>query len=230
MKFVKDIIYNILFLQETFLKMRLSRTIGVKNLSKRKKYFSNGIMLDLNALADEEKEKLEAEIFNILKTYNFEPKKILEYVEKQGTKVHYLQESKKILYPIKENEGFICPAKGAKALYLSLAINKKPKLKTDGMFVLSKGEINKYYFIYHFYNWFAYKKGIAGLDSESQELLKRYLLTPADTKELQLDEIYKLKDAIKQDKASIAFVIKLCQRYEGTKNAIEKMKDGGAKL
>ena len=230
MKLVKDILYSILAIQEKILRKKLARTIGVRNFSKRKRYYSNGAMLDLNSLADIEKEKLETEIFNILKTYDYEPKRILEYIEKQGTKVYYLSEAKKILYPIRENEGFICPACGAKAIYLSLTINKKLKFNTEGMFVLSKGEINKYYFIYHFYNWFAYKNGINGLDSKSQELLKKYLFTDSDTKELQLDEIYKLKDAIKQDKSAIEFVVKLCQRYEGAKNAIDKMKDGGAKL
>ena len=81
MKIVKNILYNILAIQEKFLRMKLSRTIDVKNHSKRKRYYSSGSILDLNSLANAEKEKLEAEIYNILKTYNFEPKQILEYIE-----------------------------------------------------------------------------------------------------------------------------------------------------
>ena len=69
------------------------------------------------------------------------------------------------------------------------------------------------------------------MDTESQELLKKYLFTDADTKELQLAEIFKLKDAIRQDKASIEFVVKLCRNYEGAKQALDKMKnDGSANL
>ena len=69
------------------------------------------------------------------------------------------------------------------------------------------------------------------MERESQELLKKYLFTDSDTKELQLDEIFKLKDAIKQDKASIEFVVKLCRNYYGTKQALKKMQtDGSAKL
>ena len=155
----------------------------------------------------------------------------MEYIKLQGTYVKVLKSAKKILYPIGENEGFIPPAKGCKALYISLATDKKFRLKTDEMFILSNGEINKYYFIYHFYNWYAYKHSISGMDSEAQALLKKYLFTTSDTKELQLADIYKLKDAIKQDKASIEFVVKLCREYEGTKQAIEKIKnDGSAKL
>ena len=69
------------------------------------------------------------------------------------------------------------------------------------------------------------------MDTESQELLKKYLFSSADTKELQLSEIFKLKDAIRQDKASIEFVIKLCRNYDGAKQALTKIQnEGSAKL
>lgn len=228
---LKNLIYFLLSLQEKILKYRLSKTLGVKNTSKRKRHYSNGCTLDLNSMAELEKQQLEDEINLILKQYNYEPKKILEYIEAQGTKVYFVEKASKLLNPIGENEGFISPATGSLALYLSLATEKKPSFKTNEMFILSKGEINKYYFIYHFYNWFAFKHNIAGLDAESQKLLKKYLFGEGDTKELQLAEIYKLKDAIKQDKASIEFVVKLCRNYDGAKQALDKMKnDGSAKL
>lgn len=228
---LKKIIYGILSIQEKILKYQLSKTLGVKNKSKRKRHYLAGCTLDLNALADCEKQKLEEEIALLLKKYNYEPLELLKYIEKQGTKVFFIDKASKLLNPIGENEGFIYPAKGSLAMYLSLATSKKTALKTDEMFVLSKGEINKYYFIYHFYNWFAFKHGIAGMDSESQKLLKKYLFENSDTKELQLADIYKLKDAIKQDKASIEFVVKLCRNYDGAKQALDKMKnDGSAKL
>ena len=228
---LKKIIYGILSIQEKILKYQLSKTLGVKNKSKRKRHYLAGCTLDLNALADCEKQKLEEKIALLLKKYNYEPLELLKYIEKQGTKVFFIDKASKLLNPIGENEGFIYPAKGSLAMYLSLATSKKTALKTDEMFVLSKGEINKYYFIYHFYNWFAFKHGIAGMDSESQKLLKKYLFENSDTKELQLADIYKLKDAIKQDKASIEFVVKLCRNYDGAKQALDKMKnDGSAKL
>ena len=100
------------------------------------------------------------------------------------------------------------------------------------MFILTRGEINKYYFIYHLYNWYAYKHNIEGLDTESQELLKKYLFNPTeeDFSKLQLADIFKLKDAIRQDKAAIEFVFKLCQKYESTKKALNKLKDNGISL
>ena len=225
---LKNIIYWFLSVQEKILKHRLSKTLGVKNASKRKRHYNNGCTLDLNTMADIEKQKLEDENHLILKKYHYEPNDILNYIRSQGTKIYFVDNASKLLNPIGENEGFIYPASGSLALYLSLAAEKKPRLKTDEMFVLSKGEINKYYFIYHFYNWFAFKHGIAGMDANSQKLLKKYLYSGVETKELQLSEIYQLKDAIKQDKASIEFVVKLCRNYDGAKQALDKMKNKGS--
>lgn len=231
MNLFKNILYSIFSLQEKFLTRKLHKTLGIKNSSKRKKYYSEGCLLSLDLMADGEKQKIEEELLLILKSSNYDPLEVLEYIKKHDTKVFYI-ESSKSLHAIGENEGFIYPQKGSKALYLSLLTGQGVKFKTDAMFLLSKGEINKYYFIYHLYNWYAFKHNISGMDYDSQELLKKYLFNPSeeDFSKLQLEDIYKLKDAIKQDKASIEFVFKLCQRYEGAKNALEKLKDNGANI
>lgn len=230
MKTLKDIIYYILSIQEKILRLQLSRTIGAKDLSKRKRTYTNGCFLDLNTLADSQKQKFEDELMMLLEKSEYDPEKLLRYIEVQGTKVIKIDNASKILNSINENEGFIYPQKGAKAIYLSLSCLKKMKFQTNEIFILSNGEINKYYFIYHFYNWFAFKNNILGMDVDSQNLLKKYLFSNSDTNTLQLSEIYKLKEAIRQDKASIEFVIKLCRNYDGAKQALIKLKDGGAKI
>ncbi len=227
---LKGLIYKFLSLQELFLRKRLAKTLGVKNTSKKKEHFYKGCTVSLSTLAEKEKQRLEEEINLILNKYNYEPEKILKYIESQNTKVIFLDNASKLLAPITENEGFIYPAKGAKALYLALAAEKTFKLQTDAMFILSKGKINKYFFIYQFYNWFAYKNNIAGLDTESQELLKKYLYSDSPVETLQLSDIYKLKDAIHQDKAAIEFVIKLCRNFEGTSQALNKIKQEGSAI
>ena len=93
MKLLKNIIYNILSVQETILRKRLSATIGAKHLSKRKRRYSNGCTLDLNSMAEAEKQKLEEEMNLILKKYDYEPEKILEYIKNQGTGVYYLEKA-----------------------------------------------------------------------------------------------------------------------------------------
>lgn len=229
MSLFKNLIYFILSVQEKILTKNLSRTIGIKNHSKRKKFYTEGCFLSLEALAQSEKEKMEEELLLILKSANYNPKEVLEYIKKHSTDVYFIEKAS-YLNSIGENEGFIYPQKGLKALYISLLTQGKIRFKTPELFILSKGEINKYYFIYHFYNWYAFKHNIAGLDTESQELLKKYLFSDENLNKLQLADIYKLKDAIKQDKASIEFVVKLCRNYEGSKQALEKLKDQGTSI
>ncbi len=231
MSLFKKIVMFFLTLQERRLTNNLNKTLGVKSNSKRKSFYTNGCFMSFDAIAESEKTKMEEELALILKSSNYEPKEVLEYIKKHGTSVFYIDNSKS-LNSIGENEGFIYPQKGAKALYLSLLVKQGFNLKTNEMFILTKGEINKYYFIYHFYNWYAFKHNIAGMDRDSQELLKKFLFSSSeeDFSKLQLADIYKLKDAIKQDKASIEFVFKLCRQYEGTKQALQKLKENGANL
>jgi len=227
---IKNLIYYILSIQEKFLRLRLSKTLNAKNSSKNKRHYTNGCFLDLSSLAEIEKQKFEEELAFLLEKSNYEPENLLRYIEVQGTTVIRIDNASSILNSIGENEGFIYPTQGMRAMYLSLAFLKRCQFKTSAMFILNRGEINKYYFIYHFYNWFAFQKNINGLDSESQTLLRKFLFEDNDVKTLQLSEIYKLKDAIKQDKASIEFVIKLCRNYEGAKQALSKLKTNGANI
>ena len=227
----KNIFLFILSLQERMLTKSLSGTLGVRNTSKSKKYFRQGCLLSLETIAESEKQKMEEELGLILKSSNYEPTEVLKYIQNHGTNVFYISNAKS-LHSIGENEGFIYPQKGLNALYFSLLTQKKIAFKTDEMFVLTKGDINKYYFIYHFYNWYAFKHNIIGLDFDSQKLLNKYLFSPneKDFSKLQLSDIYKLKDAIKQDKSAIEFVFKLCQQCEGAQKALEKLKEGGTNL
>lgn len=231
MNIIKNIIFTILSIQENLLRARLKKTIGIKNTSKRRSIRQNGCFLTLETLAEAEKTRMEEELGLILKQASYEPERLLDFVKSQGTPVYYI-DNPNILYSVGENEGFIYPQKGAKALYISSITTKNFKLNTPDMFILSKGKINKFYFIYHFYNWYSFKHGISGMDSESITMLNKYLLNATDEEinKLQLADIYKLKDAIKQDKASIEFVFKLCRDMEGAQKAFGKLKNGGADI
>ena len=231
MNLFKNFIYYVLSLQEKMITKSLSKTLGVKNNSRRKKFFSKGCLLSLDSVAETERIKMEEELLLILKTAGFDPNNILNYIKMHGTDIFYI-ENEKTLNAIGENAGFIYPQKGLSALALSLLTKQGCKLETKEMFVLTKGELNTYYFVYNFYNWYVYKKGISGIDREAQELLNKYLYNSSNDEiaKLQLGEIYKLKDAIKQDKLAIEFVFKLCQKFETSKKALEKIKNAGAQI
>ncbi len=231
MNIIKDFIYLILTIQEKLLLKKLHKTIGVKNSSKIKRFWGNSCLISLNSIAEADKQKMEEELILLLKKFDFNPNEILKYISNQGTQVFITDNAKK-LYTIQENEGFFYPQKGIKALCLNLITSGKFSFKTPEMFILSKGEINKYFFIYNFYNWYAFKHGIYGVTPDTQATLNKYLLNPKDEnmKKLQLEDIYKLKNAISQDKASIEFVFKLCQQYETSKQALNKLKNDSVNL
>ena len=81
MSFFKNLVLFILSIQEKILTRSLHKTLGVKQTSSHKKYFQQGCFLSLETLAENEKQKLEEELKLILKTYNYEPKEILKYIQ-----------------------------------------------------------------------------------------------------------------------------------------------------
>ena len=231
MKFLQNIFLLILSIQEKILTKKLNRTLGARALTIRKKHFQEGCLLTLDSVAESEKNKMEEELMLILKSSNYNPKEVLEYIKKHNTNVYFIN-NEKSLKTVGENFGFIYPQKGLKALYISLLTQKRFSIKTNAMFILGNGNINTYFFIYHFYNWYTFKHGIFGIDREARDLLEKFLLNSSDDNisRLQLADIYKLKEAIKQDKSAIEFVVKLCQKYETTQNALQKIKDNGASI
>lgn len=231
MEFFKKIVLFILSVQEKMLTKNLNKTLGIKNLSKSKKCYQSGCLLSFDAIADGEREQMEKELLLILKTCNYDINELIKYIQNHNTEVYYLK-TKKFLEAIQEEAGFIYPQTGLKAFCISLVTKNKVRFKTSEMFLFVEKDINKYEFLYSFYNWYTYKHGIEGVDRESQALLKKFLYNDSeeDFSKLQLSEIYRLKDAIKQDKASLDFVINLCKHYDGAKNALNKIQDDGANL
>ena len=180
---------------------------------------------------------MDAEVKNIVKTCLTNPELLLKFVEQQGTPVYKVAYADKILKKIDEEEGFITPMKGFKALYLNfmtgLFAQKKLHLsfKSREMFVLRNGEINIYYMLHQFHKWYGFKKNLPGYDEKAQELFKENLDQMSDTKEMTVEEILALKEAIARDAQAADFVIQLAKESTGAKKALDKMKkDGGAQI
>ena len=211
MNIFKNIVLLFLSVQEKMLLKRLSKPLNKKNRA-----YSNGCYLTLDSISEQERLRMEDELGLILKSCNYNPIEILEYIGKHNIKIYNLSSNWLKFAGLKT--GFIYPQKGLRAFYLGLLTQKRIKFKTDEMFVVNKNNIDKYLFIYHFYNWYTYRQGIQGIDLESQKLLNKYLnSTDEAIKNLKLDEILRLKDAIKQDKCAIDFVLNLCAKFDSGK-------------
>lgn len=195
--------------------------------------------LRLTTESEKNKEKVDFCVKNIILPNLKTPEKLLDYVCEHGTGVYKPPFADKILGLIKEEEGFITPLKGFKAVYLNLMLgifSKKDfsmSAKTEEMFVLRDLPVNVYYMIHQFHKWYGYKENLPGYDEQAQEAFKNALtdVKDGDFSDMSVEEIIGLKEAIARDTEAIDFVVKLAKEKSGAKKALDKMKnDGGANI
>ncbi len=181
-------------------------------------------------------ESMDDEVKNIVKSYLTDPQALLDFIEKHGTPVYKIANADKILSKIGEEEGFIVPLKGLKAFYLNFwtALLAQKRLKfsfsSEAMFVLRDLDINIYYMLHQFHKWYGFKKNLPGYDEKAQSLFKENLDDMPDNsvKEMSIEEIVALKEAIARDAQAAEFVIKLAKESSGAKKALNKMKNDGS--
>lgn len=202
------------------IKAKLNSRTG-KNLNR---FIEKGAVLEFSTRSEEEKNKLNFFVKNIVKDYLKNPDGMLDYIEKHGTEVHRVSYADVFLKVIGEEEGFITPKKGLQALYLNLILLKKPSFKTQEMFILRNGTVNVYYMIHQFHKWSGFKMGLPGFDDEN--LFKEALNNKSTP--MSIEDILSLKEAIARDREAIDFVIELSKEYSGSKKALNKIKSDGS--
>ena len=150
-----------------------------------------------------------------------------DYIKGANTPVYKIKNADKILSLINEQEGFILPQSGFKALYLNIVLNKKISFKTKEMFVLRNMEVNSYAIAYQFYNWYGYKMKLDGFEQETQKKFKNIFEICETNKidELSFEEILELKSAIKRDIEAIDFVKNLAVKNQMAKKNLQKIKE-----
>lgn len=234
--FIQNFIYSVLNRQEKLLFRKSGQKFKSSySNSTSKKVFSNAASLELNSKTQKNKIKLENNVKTILKKYENDPQKLLDFVERSGTKIYKIPYANKVLALIGCEEGFISELKGTKALCLNLlllisGVKTKLSSKTEPMFVLRDLPLESCYTIQQFHKWYAMKLDLPGFDPKSQENFQKFI-TPVNDgkiKELSIDEILGLKEAIAREVEAIDFVVDMAKSTEGSKNALKKMVSGGA--
>ncbi len=204
-----------------------------------KTHFDGNVTLTFSAEAQKNNEMVDEQVRNIALPCLKQPEKLLDFVSEHGTKVYRFSFANKVLNLVKEEDGFIAPFGGGKAFVLNflvvLFVEKKLSFsfKTKPMFVLDDDELNIHFLLHQFHKWYAYKSGMAGFDEKAQKLFKMNLSPANDThmKNLSVESILALKEAIARDTAAADFVINLSKEFEGARNALNKIKnDGGAQV
>ena len=236
--FIQKLMYSILAFQEKILRIRLKGNFkSVYSNTTSKKVFGRAASLELNSQTEKNKVKLENDVTTIIKKYGNDPQKLLEFIERSGTKVYKMKFAHKILGLINHEEGFVAAKRGIKALFLNVIISlftdKKIKitLKTQPMFILRDLQIDGCFMIQQFHKWYAMKLNLPGFDAESQNNFQKYLNSNnEDTKSLSVEEILGLKEAIARDVEAINFIIDFAKSTTGAQNAMKKMTTGGASV
>ena len=230
-KLFKNISLFILSLQEKILSRKLKGAMGTTFVnSTSKTVLSKDYTVNFNTETEKNKQKLKKEVTHILKEFENDVDKILGYIELEGTKVYNLKFADKILGFIGEEKGFLTQIDGLKALFLNLILKKKLSNKFEDCFVVEDKNVEPYSLIHQFHKWYAKKLNLPGFDKKAQKVFKKYLKNDKDVSKLKMEEIMSLKEAIARDTDAINFVVELAKGSEGSKKALEKIKDGGANI
>lgn len=209
-------------------KLRNSTKSSYSNKS-TKNVIRKGASLTINSKTKQTIADVKENVTSIVNKTICDPKALLDYVKAANTNIYYVNNADKLLNLIMEEEGFIYEKAGFEAFYLGLITGQGLKFKTEPMFVLRNGEINKYILLHNFYRWYSLKSNLPGFDYPTQKLFKQYRIDSSDefTKRLSMEEILALQEAIARDQEATAYVLEYSQQIEGGKNVIEKIKTEG---
>jgi len=230
-KIIKKITLFILSIQEKILSLKLKGAMGnTFTNSTSKTVLTKDYTVNFNSETEKNKQKLKDEVTLILKEFNNDVDKILGYIELEGTKVYNLKFAEPILKLLGEEKGFLTAIDGFKAFILNLILEKKFSFKSDDIFVVEDKNVEPYSLIHQFHKWYAKKLNLPGFDKKAQKIFKKYLKHDRDVSKLKMEEIVSLKEAIARDTDAINFVVDLAKNSEGSKEALKKIIDGGAKI
>lgn len=237
--FIQKFIYYFMSLQEKTLRRKSFRNTETNySNATSKRVFGFAASLEISSQTKNNKIKLESSVKNLLKKYDNDPDKLLEFVKKSGTDVYRIPFADKILGLIGYEEGFISSMDGFKALYLNIVVSLLSREKINfslhikPMFVLRNMPPDIYCMVQQFYKWYAMKLNLPGFDSQSQKNFQKFLAPSQDEniKELSIEEILGLKEAIARDVEAINFIVDLAKNTSGSKNAMKKIVMGGASV
>lgn len=230
MDLFKQIKYFFLSLKEKDLQEKLQKTTKRSFTNKTsKQVLGSAADLTLNSQTLKTIEKVKENVSAIVKQTSCDPDKLLDYVESAKTSVYKINNADKILNLLKEEEGLICEKRGLEAFILGLATGQGVKFKTEPMFILRNGIIDKYYMLHHFYRWYSLKSDLPGFDYETQKRFKAYLFENNDeVKSLSMEAIIDLQEAVARDQEATEFVLDYTNAVEGSKNVIDKIKNDGS--
>ena len=227
-KFLRIFLNKVLKMQEDKMRYKAKQNLYSYSCGTVSSHITSFATVSFDSKMREKMKKMKDTVKAIVKKNINTPEKLLEYVEKSGTKVIKIPYADKILSYVGEQEGFITPKSGFEALYLNIVLNKKIAFKTPEMFVLRDLPVNIYVMSHQFHKWYSYKMELPGYDYATQENFKRIFefSDPKKVQQLSYSEVMSLKEALRRDVDAIEFVLELSKEQEGSKKTLDKIKNG----
>ncbi len=237
---MQNLIYNfirfILEWQGKLHKKQLKNyTQAFQNGSSKVTFYGDSELV-LNAETELKKLELDEKVKKIVKEKLNNPEALLSFINDSGTDVFRIDNANFLLKLIGEEEGFITPAKGFKAVFINLVVNYLVykniviSAKSNEMFILRPLPVDIYYMIHQFHKWYSFKIGLPGFKDKEQQNFKKIFKTlkQEDISKLSLGEIIALKEAIARDVEAIDFVVNLSKEYDASKKLLKKLKSGAS--
>lgn len=203
--------------------------------STTKRVLNSCCSLNISAATEAKKQALHDKMKVLAKQYINAPEKLIQYLKAQGIVIYRIPHAEKILEYMGEEEGFLTPLKGYKALIINLIIgacceNKfKFSAKTKEMIVIDKGPCEIYTIARAAYKYYGFKNQLPGYDAKSQKIFKMIYTRRNDVNSpfasCTINDMYACKEAIARDIESINFTIELSSEYENAKRALKKVKE-----
>lgn len=228
----KNIKYFFLSLKEKHLLESLKSSTKRSYTNKTtKRVIGNAADIEFNTETLKLIEKAKENVTAIAKQTNCDPEALLDYIKAAKTPVYRVAHADKFLNLLREEEGIIYEKRGFEALYLSLITEKKFSLRTEPMFIMRDGIIDKFYMLHHFYRWYSLRLDLPGFDFDTQRKFKASLFKEMPITKLSMEEIYSIKEAVARDQEATDFVLEYMKQTDGSKNALNKMQtDDGASI
>lgn len=234
MTFMKQI--NKLFKKNNY----VDTQVTYKN-STSKYSMTAGCTMELSGSINEKKKEINETLKPVVKKYMDNPEKLIQYIRFKGAKVYKSENMVNLLSFIGEEEGFIAPLKGMKALALTvlLSVSYAGKIKiglsTPEMFIFNKRNTEIYTVIRAMHKYYGFKNNLPGFDFKSQAIFKKIYGKNKNTQQklnnLPLKDVLACRDALARDLESINFTLQLSLEHEQSKKALNKIiTDKNAKI
>ncbi len=228
MDFLLSVLYK-------YLKKKSSSNV-LYNISTTKHSMGAGCTLKFSAETEKKKKEINERLKELIKKYINTPEKLIRYMELKGCRVYKIRNANKLLPKIGEEEGFLTPLKGYKALIINFVIGLVYEGKfvlnfnTKEMFIFNIGEVEIYTIARALHKYYGYKNNLPGFDYKSQEIFKKVYSNIHNNNSSpfsnmrSLKDMFACKEALARDLESINFTIELSVEHERAKKALNILK------